>query len=218
MHEISKFENRTDAGNQLFESLPPTDPSSTVVVALPRGGVPVGAAIARRIGCPLEVTLVRKIGVPGQDELALGAVTINGGHHIALNEEIMIGLGLKSHDIEGLTATKLQELKELRRFYFGDRKPIPLRGKTVVVVDDGVATGATMEAALMSIQKEEPSKIILALPVAPSTTINKLRPMADHVVCLMQPGHFLSVGSYYDDFNQVDNDEVVALLETHSPT
>ena len=213
MYGDSLFNNRIDAGNQLAQKLPMLDPGSTIVVALPRGGVPVGAVIAQHVGCPLEVLLIRKIGVPGQQELALGAIAVDGKTQITINEDIMAGLGLSSDDVERLAAAKLPELEERRRLYFGDHESLPLTGKTVVLVDDGLATGATMEAALKLVSSQKPAEIILALPVAPKSMIAKFKSTANQVICPNQPEHFLSVGSYYIDFGQVENEEVIAYLE-----
>ena len=213
MRNDSLFENRIDAGIQLAEKLPELDPRSTIVVALPRGGVPIGAVIAQHIGCPLEVLLIRKIGVPGQQEVALGAVAVDGKTQISINEDIMVRLGLNADDVKRLAEEKLPELEERRQLYFGDRESLPFVGRTLVLVDDGVATGATMEAALNLVSSREPAAIILALPVAPENTIAKLASLADQAICLHQPEHFLSVGSYYIDFGQVENEEVIAHLE-----
>ncbi|MEX3007220.1 phosphoribosyltransferase [Hoeflea sp. TYP-13] len=212
MFGVGHFRSREDAGHQLCDHMPDIDPLSTVVVALPRGGVPVGAVIAERFRLPLDVLLIRKIGVPGHRELALGAVSDGEKQEITVNEDVAAALRLDSDDIRELAERELPELERRRQLFMRGRPPIPLNGKTVVLADDGVATGATMRSAIRIVRQRQPEHIILALPVAPRSTLAMLRPDVDEVVCLLQPEPFISVGSYFSDFGQVDNLEVVDLL------
>ncbi|MCP4317278.1 MAG: phosphoribosyltransferase [Hyphomicrobiales bacterium] len=212
MFGIRRFASRQDAGRQLCSHLPDFDPPSTVVVALPRGGVPVGAVMAERFGLPLDVLLIRKIGVPGQPELALGAVSNGNDMQVTVNEDLVAVLGLTADDIQGLAERELPELERRRELYLGRHPSVSLTGKTVIIVDDGVATGATMRSAIKIVRKRNPDRIILALPVAPRSTLRQLQQQADEVVCLQQPDPFISVGYYYSDFGQIDDAMVVDLL------
>jgi putative phosphoribosyl transferase len=207
-----RFSDRLDAGKRLLERLPETDRKNTVVIALPRGGVPVGAVIAEGLGVPLDVILVRKVGAPMQPELAVAAVTDGKDMQITVNEAIKAELGLDDADIEELARKQLPEIERRREAYYEGREPTPLAGKTVIVVDDGVATGATMNSALRLIRKQKPARLILALPVAPADTIGQLAAHADDVVCLDTPTPFYAVGAHFADFTQVDDAEVVRLL------
>jgi putative phosphoribosyl transferase len=209
---LMRFTDRIEAGKRLAEQLPPVDPGNAVVVALPRGGVPVGAVIADQLGIPLDVIIVRKVGAPGQPELAVGAVSEREGMQVTVNREIAAALGLSDQDVERLAEAQLPVIERRQKEYFGDRKATPLRGKTVIVVDDGVATGATARAALRIVRREHPARIILALPVAPDDTLALLAKEADEVVCVDTPVPFLSVGTHYRDFSQVSDAEVIDAL------
>lgn len=209
---MSLFRDRIDAGERLAEALPPMPAGGAVVVALPRGGLPVAAPIAERLGAPLDVLLIRKVGAPFQPELAVAAVSEGPGMPLAVNEDIAAALGLSEEDIGRLADVQRREIERRRRLYRGDRPPVPLAGKTVVVVDDGVATGATARAALQLVRQQSPGRLILALPVAPPSTLEALGALADDVVCLHSPERFHAVGAFYDNFDQVDDAEVVALL------
>lgn len=207
-----RFSDRRDAGRQLAERLPKIDPENSVVIALPRGGVPVGAVVAESLGVPLDVILVRKIGAPMQPELAVGAVTDGEEMQVTVNEDIKAELGLTDADVEELARKQLPEIERRRKIYYEGRKPTPLAGKTVVVVDDGVATGATVNSALRLIRRQKPARLILALPVAPADAIRRLEKHADEVVCLSTPTPFFAVGAHYVDFSQVEDAEVVEIL------
>lgn len=213
-----RFQNRRDAGRQLADRLPKIDPENAVVIALPRGGVPVGAVIAERLGIPLDVILVRKVGAPMQPELAVAAVTDGEEMQVTVNEDIKAELGLTDADVEELARKQLPEIERRREAYYGARKPTPLAGKTVIVVDDGVATGATANSALRLIRKQEPARLILALPVAPADTIRRLEQHADEVVCLSTPTPFFAVGAHYADFSQVEDAEVIDILRQSHAT
>ncbi len=212
MFGMGHFSSREDAGRQLGDRLPEFDPKSTVVVALPRGGVPVGAAVAERFKLPLAVLLIRKIGVPWQPELAVGAVAYGDELEVTVNEDVAIALGLSRQDIKKMANAELPELKRRREMYLNGRPAISLTGRTAIIIDDGVATGATMRAAIRIVKQRHPERIILALPVASRSTLARLQSEVDEVVCLLVPEPFSSVGSYYSRFGQVDNLEVVELL------
>jgi predicted phosphoribosyltransferase len=206
-----RFRNRTDAGRQLAEKLAAyANRPDVLVLALPRGGVPVGFEVARELGAPLDVFLVRKLGVPGYEELAMGAVATGGVR--VLNDEIVRGLGISEHEIDAAAARELQELARRQRLYRGDR-PLPdVAGRTVILVDDGLATGATMRAAIQALRQQQPARIVVAVPTASPDTCEALKAEADDVVCAMTPEPFLAVGHWYEDFTQTTDDEVRELL------
>ena len=206
-----RFRNRTDAGRQLAEKLAAyADRPDVLVLALPRGGVPVGFEVARALGAPLDVFLVRKLGVPGYEELAMGAVATGGVR--VLNDEIVRGLGISDHEIDAAAARELQELARRERLYRGDRPPPDIAGRTVILVDDGLATGATMRAAIAAVRQRQPARIVVAVPTASPDTCEALKAEADDVVCAMTPEPFLAVGHWYEDFTQTTDDEVRELL------
>ena len=206
-----RFHNRTDAGRRLAEKLAAyANRPGGLVLALPRGGVPVGFEVARELGAPLDVFLVRKLGVPGYEELAMGAVAT--GCVRVLNDEIVRGLGISEHEIDAAAARELQELARRERLYRGDR-PLPdIAGRTVILVDDGLATGATMRAAVGALRQQQPARIVVAVPTASPDTCEALKAEADDVVCAMTPEPFLAVGHWYEDFTQTTDDEVRELL------
>lgn len=206
-----RFRNRTDAGRRLAEKLAAyADRPDVLVLALPRGGVPVGFEVARALGAPLDVFLVRKLGVPGYEELAMGAVATGGGR--VLNDEIVRGLGISEHDIDSAAARELQELARRARLYRGDRSPPDAAGRTVILVDDGLATGATMRAAVEALKQQHPARTVVAVPTASPDTCEALKAEADDVVCAMSPEPFFAVGHWYEDFTQTTDDEVRDLL------
>jgi predicted phosphoribosyltransferase len=206
-----RFRNRTDAGGRLAEQLAAyANRPGVLVLALPRGGVPVGFEVARELGAPLDVFLVRKLGVPGYEELAMGAVATGGVR--VLNDEIVRGLGISEHEIDAAAARELQELARRERLYRGDRPPPDIAGRTVILVDDGLATGATMRAAIAAVRQRQPARIVVAVPTASPDTCEALKAEADDVVCAMTPEPFLAVGHWYEDFTQTTDDEVRELL------
>jgi len=206
-----RFRNRTDAGRQLAERLAAyADRPDVLVLALPRGGVPVGFEVARALGAPFDVFLVRKLGVPGYEELAMGAVATGGVR--VLNDEIVRGLGILEREIDAVVARELQELARRERLYRGDRPPPDVAGRTVILVDDGLATGATMRAAIQALRQQHPARIVVAVPTASPDTCEALKAEADDVVCAMTPEPFLAVGHWYDDFTQTTDNEVRELL------
>nr|WP_210730646.1 phosphoribosyltransferase family protein [Roseibacterium persicicum] len=196
----------------MLARLPSLDPGATVVIALPRGGVPVAQPIAAALGVPLDVVQVRKVGLPGHRELAVAAVTDGAAPALAINTGIARRAGLSEADIRALAEPELAEIDRRRRLWHGARPPVPLRGKTVVVVDDGIATGATMRAALDRLRAEGAARLILAVPVAAADTLADLAPRVDAVVCLATPEPFHAVGAHYADFRQVTDAEVAAAL------
>jgi putative phosphoribosyl transferase len=206
------FADRGEAGRRLAEGLMHLAGQSPVVLALPRGGVPVAFEIARALEAPLDVVLVRKIGAPFQPELALGAVVDGGRAETVLNDDLVRELQIPEGYIADESARQLEEIERRRELYLEGRAGVPVEGRTVIVVDDGIATGATMEAALHATRRANPKRLVLAVPVAPPDTIERLRPQADEVVCLATPRLFGAIGAFYDDFRQLTDEEVVGLL------
>ncbi len=207
------FADRTEAGLLLAERLAGMDLLDPLVLALPRGGVPVGAEIARRLGAPLDVALVRKLGAPDQPELAIGAVADGGSPEIVLNDKLVQALGLDDDYISAAAAHELAAIERRRREYASVRPAVEPAGRTVIVVDDGVATGMTMQAALRGVRRRKPARLIAAAPVASREAVAMLRRECDEVVCLSAPRRFGSVGSFYRRFGQVSDEEVAALLQ-----
>ena len=208
----SPFENRTVAGRALGERLARMKLADPVVLALPRGGVPVGLEVARALHAPLDLLLVRKIGVPWQPELAVGAVMDGGAPVIVVEPRVMAETGIDRQYIEERAQQELKEIERRRAVYLAHRAPEPVAGRTAIVVDDGIATGTTMRAALRGLRQRKPARLVLAVPVAPPETIDALRAEVDDVVCLMQPGFFGAIGYFYVDFHQLTDDEVIALM------
>lgn len=208
-----RFLNRTDAGRRLASELVRYRGQHPVVLALPRGGVPVAAEIAQALAAPLDLVLVRKIGLPWQPELALGAVVVDGGEPIIVRNEAFIRLAAIDEDeFQRICRRELAEIDHRRACYLGLRARAPLAGQTVIVVDDGVATGATMRAALRAIRQRRPRKLVLAVPVAPAGVVAELRAEVDDLVCLDSPEPFVAISSFYRDFAQVADEEVVSIL------
>lgn len=204
------FANRADAGKQLAAKLLRYSGPQTQVLALPRGGVPVGYEVARALGVPLDVFIVRKLGAPGREELAMGAIA-SGGVRV-LNDDTIDALGISSGDIKAIADRELLELQRREAAYRAGRPPLDVKGKNVILVDDGLATGASMQAAILALRRAAPQRIIAAVPVAPEETCAMLARFADEMVCLAMPRPFRGVGAWYDDFRQVTDDEVRALL------
>jgi putative phosphoribosyl transferase len=192
-----------------------------IVLALPRGGVPVAFEVAKALRAPLDLLMVRKIGAPGREEFGIGAVVDGSDPQIVLNEEAIRIIGPPEGYVEAETRRQLQEIERRRRLYMGGRRPLPVKGRTVIVVDDGVATGGTVRAALKALIRAGAGRIVLALPVAPLDTLEELRGEADEVVCLSTPEPFWAVGLHYADFSQTSDEEVIQLLEearSYAPT
>ncbi len=204
--------DRRAAGRALAEALDRyAGRKDVIVLALPRGGVPVAAEIARGLDVPLDVMLVRKLGAPWQPELAMGAIA-SGGVRV-MNDEVVRGMGISPEAIEQVAQEELKELERRERAYRGNRPWPDLTDKTVILVDDGLATGATMHAAIDAVRAQNPAQIVVAVPVAPPDTVRALEPLVDEVVCLFQPEPFMAIGQWYQDFSQLTDAEVQALLE-----
>jgi len=206
------FEDRTQAGRLLGEALAEyAKRSDVVVLALPRGGVPVGFEVARMIDAPLDIMLVRKLGTPDQEELAMGAIASGGV--CVLNPDIVAGIGISQEAIEAVAATERQELERRERAYRGNKPPPPVENHCIILVDDGLATGASMLAAVSALRQRKPASIVVAIPVAPPDTVQRLKQEADDVVCLATPEPFSAVGRWYREFSQISDDEVTSLLD-----
>jgi predicted phosphoribosyltransferase len=205
------FRDRREAGRLLAAQLAGyANRPGVLVLALPRGGVPVGFEVARALGAPLDVFVVRKLGVPGHEELAMGAIA-TGGVRI-LNEALVRALGVPDHLIEAVAAKKQEELARREGLYRGDRPAPDVRGRTVILVDDGLATGATMQAAVKALRQQHPARIVIAVPIAAPETCDDLKTEADDVVCAVTPEPFYAVGLWYEDFTQTTDEEVRDLL------
>lgn len=211
------FVDRTQAGRELADRLAPLGLSGAIVYALPRGGVPVAFEIARALQAPLDLALVRKIGAPGQPELALAAVVDGDRPHVVVNEAIRLLTGATDAYLEREGARELAEIERRRGLYFGDRPRPDPKGRTVIVVDDGLATGATARAAIQALRSQGAARLILASPVAPSDTAAAMREEVDDLVCLAEPVEFRGVGSFYEDFHQLSDDEVLHYLNRAEP-
>ena len=205
------YADRRAAGNQLAQHLQSFSSDTTaVILALPRGGVPVGYELARQLQLPLDVFLVRKLGVPGHEELAMGAIA-SGGVRV-LNQEVVRSLEIPAEVVDSVAREEQEELNRRGRLYRAGRPAPELRGKTVILVDDGLATGSTMRVAVAAVRQAGAGRILVAIPVAPSDTCERLAREADSVVCPVCPQHFHSVGEWYADFAQTTDDEVNSLL------
>ncbi|MDO8431012.1 MAG: phosphoribosyltransferase family protein [Candidatus Binatus sp.] len=215
--EPTVYSNRQQAGRMLAQRLKPQAGADVVVLGVPRGGLPVAKEVADALGAPLDVVVVRKLGAPGQPELGIGAV-VDGDHPRAIfNQDIVEHLGVSDEYIEAEIARQLKEVNRREIAYRGGRAKIPLAGKTVILVDDGIATGSSARAALRGVRRQKPKRLVLAVPVAPTETIEALRSEADEIVCLETPQDFFAVGQFYRDFHQVTDDEVRAILQTEQP-
>jgi putative phosphoribosyl transferase len=206
------FRDRAEAGRRLAERLRHyAGRPDVVVLALPRGGVPVASEVARELGAPLDVFLVRKLGFPGQEELAMGAIA-SGGSRV-LNRSLLRRLHVPEETVNAVAARELCELERRERAYRGTKPPRPVRGRTVILVDDGLATGATMHAAAAALRGQNPARIVVAVPVAAASSCEDFVDVVDEVVCAESPETFIAVDQWYDDFPQTTDEEVHRLLE-----
>jgi putative phosphoribosyl transferase len=210
---MMSFRDRTEAGEELareFEAY--ADRDDVLVLALPRGGVPVAFEVAKALRAPLDVWLVRKLGVPGHSELAMGAITAGG--ICVLNEDVVQDLRIPNSMIAEVARRESQELERRARVYRGDRPALLIGGQNVILVDDGVATGATLRAAIAALRTQEPARLIVAVPVASSEACVWLEEQVDELICLLRPADFWSVGSWYIDFSPTTDEDVCRLLNT----
>lgn len=207
------YDDREDAARQLLRAMPPLTGEDVVVLALPRGGVPIGAVIAEVLDAPLDLILVRKVGAPRNRELAIGAVTGPGDAGLVVNTAVARLFGMTRADVDALAAPERAELERRRHAYLGDMPRVPVTGRTVVLVDDGIATGTTMRAALASLRQMQPRRVILAVPVASADALDDLRADVDTLVCPEPHLHFGAVGGAYRRFDQVPDDEVTRLMQ-----
>ena len=209
---MMQFRNRVEAGQQLAKRLAKyANRPDVLVLALPRGGVPVGFEVAQALNAPLDVFVVRKLGVPGHEELAMGAIA-SGGVRI-LNGSVVEGLNISDDVIDAVAARELRELERRERAYRDDRPAPDVQGRTVILVDDGIATGSTMKAAVEALRQLEAGRIIVAAPTAALSTVREMRADVDELVAVMTPADFIGVGQWYEDFSQTTDDEVRELLQ-----
>lgn len=215
---MEKFVNRYEAGAILAEQLKDyINAPNTIVLALPRGGVPVAYEIARTLSLPLDLFTVRKLGVPGQEELAMGAIAT--GAAVVFNDEIINSLHLSEASIQKVIQTEQKELQRRESVYRPNLPPLQLKAKTVILVDDGIATGASMLAAVKAVRQQQPTSVIIAVPVAAKSTCADLAGLVDKLVCPLRPVNFYAVGLWYEDFNQTTDEEIFGLLaKTNQPS
>ncbi|MCX7802839.1 MAG: phosphoribosyltransferase [Meiothermus ruber] len=214
---MKPFKDRNQAGALLAERLAALGydrQPNLLVFGLPRGGVPVAFQVARRLGAPLDVWVVRKLGTPGHEELAMGAIASGGGR--VLNQEIVDSLQVSADTLAAVEQQQWAELQRRERLYRGNRPFPDLKGKTVLLVDDGLATGATMKAAIAAARQHHPARLVVAVPVAPPDTVAEIQALVDEVVCLETPAFFQAVGLWYEHFPQISDEEVLALLQAAS--
>jgi len=205
------FDNRKDAGRKLANLLGSyANRNDVIVLGIPRGGVPVAFEVASALDAPLDVFVSRKLGVPGQEELAFGAIA-SGGVRV-LDAELVEAVGISDSEIERITTQVRMELERRERAYRGDRPPLKVEGSSVILVDDGIATGSSMRAAIRGLRQLKPGRLVVAVPVAPVSTCNRIRADVDELVCAFMPESFYAIGQFYDDFSQVTDQEVTDLL------
>lgn len=208
------FADRTDAGRKLAGALEKYRGEDVVVLALPRGGVEVAVEVAAHLGAPVDLLLVRKIGVPTQPELAMGAV-VDGTDPVVVRNEQVIGMAcVSAEEFDAACRGELAEIERRRKLYLGSRPPEEVSGRVVIVVDDGIATGATVRASINALKRRSPRKIVVAAPVAPPQEVERLREDADDVVCLETPESFLAVGALYRDFRQLTDEDVIRMMQS----
>lgn len=208
-----EFTDRNEAGELLAKALLNSGVSDPIVLAMPRGGVPVAAKIADALDAPLDLVFVRKIGAPGQPELALGAVVDGDKPQIVINDDVAKAFRVKDAQVREMAGPLFEEIEHRRKSYLAGHVPLPVAGKSVILVDDGIATGASMKAAIEALRAREVKQITVAVPVAPADALEELNSLADEVVCLQCPEPFFAVGAAYRHFPQTSDQEVVALMQ-----
>jgi putative phosphoribosyl transferase len=213
---MPRIPNREEAGRRLGERLARWRDGDCVVLALPRGGVPVAAEIVRALDAPLDLLFVRKIGAPWESELAYAAVVDGNPPEVVVNEDVADEQPMSDEELADAVRREVAEIARRRRTYMAGRAPLDVVGRTVIVVDDGLATGTTARAALQALRRRKPSKLLLAVPVAPADTVRALQPLVDGIVCLSMPEPFRAIGLHYDDFHQLSDQEVIAALQAAS--
>jgi putative phosphoribosyl transferase len=213
----ARFAGREEAGRLLAARLESYRGAKPIVLALPRGGVPVARQIAAALDCPLDILVARKLGAPHHEELAIGALCDGLFPQQVLHEALIRRLGVTQAYLQQEIGRQLEEIRRREKKYRQGKPRLPLRDASVIVVDDGIATGATMEAALKSARAQEPRALILAVPVAPADTVERLKPLVDDTVVLAVSEDFHAVGQFYEDFGQLQDEEVIALLQQASP-
>jgi putative phosphoribosyl transferase len=206
------FRNRSEAGRRLALALAGYKEQEPIILALPRGGVAVAAEVAAALDAALDLILVRKVGVPFQPELAMGAVADGGGWIIVRNDDVIEHVGIDEAEFKAVCDAELAEIERRRERYLGNRERAEIAGRTAIVIDDGIATGATTRAALRATRMRNPKRLVLAVPVAPSDSLTELRREADDIVCLEDDSVFGAIGFYYRDFRQVSDEEVIEIL------
>jgi putative phosphoribosyl transferase len=214
MSDASRFKDRTEAGEQLGNALREREVDVDIVLAIPRGGLPLGRAVADVLDVPLDIVVASKIGAPGNPEYAIGAVASDGS--VWRNERAFRGTGSDEEYFERERKKEAENARQKAERYRGERSAPDLAGKTVAVVDDGVATGSTVRACLEMLRKTDADRIVLAVPVGPPDTVRELRELADEVICLETPSSFMGVGQFYERFDQVSDEEAMAYLESSS--
>ena len=209
--DIFPFRDRTEAGRLLAQKLREyANRDDVVVLALPRGGVPVGFEVAKALNAPLDIFLVRKLGLPEQEELAMGAIAAGGVR--VLNDEVVRALDIPDEIVDAVAAKEKRELERREREYRGGRAPVDVRGRTVILIDDGLATGSSMRAAALALRNKQPAQIVVAVPVGAPSTCAEFESVVDKVVCAVTPEPFWGVGQWYRDFSQTSDEEVRDLL------
>ncbi|QPC83328.1 phosphoribosyltransferase [Phototrophicus methaneseepsis] len=206
-----RFQNRSEAGKFLAEKLVAyRDEPNVLILALPRGGVPVAVEVANVLHAPMDLFLVRKLGVPGRDELAMGAVA-TGGIRV-LNSSVIKNLEVTQAQIEAVTAREKEELARREQAYRDDQPPPRIQDRTIILIDDGLATGATMRAAVQALRQQQPSRLVVGVPVASPQTCAELQELVDEIVCAITPDQFNAIGTWYEDFSQLTDDDVRDLM------
>ncbi|MCH7601128.1 MAG: phosphoribosyltransferase [Planctomycetes bacterium] len=211
------FRDREDAGQQLAERLLHLRDVNPLIFGLPRGGVVIAAQVAAALCAPLDVLVVRKLGAPGRPELALGAITVGDDPHLTLNQDLIDLISVSDEYLQMEMDTQREEVKRRNDRYRQGRPALSVEGRTTIIIDDGIATGATVLAGIMGLKDRKPGRLVLAVPVAASDSLEKLSQYVDEVVCLHAPDDFMSVGVFYSDFHQTTDDQVMELLERSQP-